>query len=109
VELAIPPGCQVPIGFKVRKLFEDGNYYNGEVISGSSTAFDKDLQIEVSCWRVKYVDDDEEEFSLEELNMWAVASITVTTGSNEDDDDEEDDDEDDGKQDISTSKRMRLT
>ena len=91
MELAIPPGCQVPIGFKVRKLFEDGNYYNGEVSSGPSTAFDKDRQIDVSCWRVKYVDGDEEEFSLEELNMWAVSSITVTTGSKEDDDDEDDD------------------
>ncbi|MGK3741044.1 MAG: hypothetical protein ACI90V_007894 [Bacillariaceae sp.] len=105
MELAIPPGCQVPIGFKVRKLFEDENYYDGQVISGPSTAFDKDQNKFMSCWRVKYVDDDEEEFSLEELNMWAVASIPVTTGSNED----ENEDDVDDKHDIPNSKRIKLT
>jgi hypothetical protein len=105
MELAIPPGCQVPIGFKVRKLFEDENYYDGQVISGPSTAFDKDQNKFMSCWRVKYVDDDEEEFSLEELNMWAVASIPVTTGNNQD----ENEDDVDDKQDIPNSKRIKLT
>jgi len=92
VAVALPPGCEVPIGFKVRKLFEDGNYYDGEVISGPSTVLDDETKKTVSCWSVKYTDDDEEEFSLEELNMWAVVAITTHTtttsvaGNNDDDD-----------------------
>lgn len=63
-------GRYVPKGFKVRKLFDDGKYYEGQVISGPSKAFDEEKRKTVLCWRVKYLDDDEEEFTLDELDLW---------------------------------------
>jgi hypothetical protein len=56
----------------VRKLFEDGNYYEGQVISGPSSAFDEEKGKMSLCWRVKYLDDDEEEFTVEELDLWGM-------------------------------------
>ena len=56
----------------MRKLFDDGNYYEGQVISGPSEAFDEEKGETVLCWRVKYVDDDEEEFTIDELNQWGI-------------------------------------
>jgi len=115
VELAIPLGCAVPIGFKVRKIFEDGNYYDGEVDSGPSTAFDNEVQKMVSCWSVKYTDGDEEEFSLEELNMWAVVAITAvttttdTTTSTTTSAAENNDDDDDSALEEPTAKRIKST
>jgi hypothetical protein len=65
-------GRDVPNGFRVRKIFEDGNYYEGQVISGPSRAFDEEKGKMVLCWRVKYLDDDEEEFTVEELDLWGM-------------------------------------
>jgi hypothetical protein len=62
----------VPTGYKVRKLFEDGNYYEGKVISGPNKAFDEEKGKMVLCWRVKYLDDDEEEFTIDELDHWGI-------------------------------------
>ena len=62
----------VPTGYKVRKLFEDGNYYEGKVISGPNKAFDEEKEKMVLCWRVKYLDDDEEEFTIDELDHWGI-------------------------------------
>ena len=59
------------------KLFEDGNYYEGQVISGPGTAFDEVKGKMVLCWKVKYVDDDEEEFNLEELKQWGVDNLQI--------------------------------
>ena len=67
----------IPKGFKVRKLFEDGNYYEGEVISGPSQAFDEDKGEMVFCWRIKYLDDDEEEMTSEDLDKWGVSSDQI--------------------------------
>jgi len=59
-------------GFKVRKLFEDGNHYEGQVMSGPSKVLEEESGRMVLCWRVKYEDDDEEEFTLEELEFWGL-------------------------------------
>lgn len=56
----------------MRKLFEDGNYYEGQVISGPSRAFDEEKGKMALCWRVKYLDDDDEEFTVEELDLWGM-------------------------------------
>lgn len=62
----------VPMGYKVRKLFEDGNYYEGEVVSEPSMVLDEEKGKEVRCWKVKYLDDDEEELNFDELDRWGV-------------------------------------
>ena len=67
----------IRMGFKVRKLFDDGNYYEGKVISGPNEAYDEDKGETVLCWRVKYVDDDEEEFTIDELNQWGIQKATI--------------------------------
>lgn len=65
----------------MRKLFDDGNYYEGQVISGPSEAFDEEKGETVLCWRVKYVDDDEEEFTIDELNQWRVQKLAADSFS----------------------------
>ncbi len=66
-------------GFKVRKLFDDGNYYEGKVISGPSEAYDEDKGETVLCWSVKYVDDDEEQLTIDELNLWGIQKLAADT------------------------------
>lgn len=76
-DVSVPPGFQAPIGYKIRKLFDDGDYYNGEVTSGPTTFFDEERQLSISVWMVRYEDDDQEEFTARELEKWSMKDTVV--------------------------------
>lgn len=76
-DVSVPPGFQAPIGYKIRKLFDDGDYYNGEVTSGPTTFFDEERQLAISVWMVRYEDDDQEEFTARELEKWSMKDTVV--------------------------------
>jgi hypothetical protein len=65
----VSPVPAVGIGMSIRKLFDDGMYYNGSVISGPYEVF-KETGQNVFAWRVRYEDGDEEDLEDEELQQW---------------------------------------
>jgi hypothetical protein len=72
-----------PIGFKVKKLFEDGNWYNGEVVSEPETVADGQR-----VWKILYEDGDSEDLNRDEILEVAVHHVQGNTEpeeSNEDD------------------------
>ena len=70
----------IPMGFKIRKEFDDGNYYEGTVISGPESVEGDEL-----CWRIRYEDGDEEDLFREEVLNWAVDTVEKAPSDGESD------------------------
>jgi hypothetical protein len=61
------------IGMPIRKKFDDGEYYQGRVVSGPSDAEDTDTGDIILNWQVIYEDGEMEDLTKEELQLWASA------------------------------------
>jgi hypothetical protein len=87
----------IPEGFRIRRKFDDGNFYIARVMSELKWLFDVDKDKQVLNRQVKYYADEQEEWlDEEELNKWAYSP------EDSDEDDEEEDEED-----ASTAKTKR--
>lgn len=59
------------IGMEIRKKFDDGEYYQGQVISGPTDVEDIDTGDVFLNWQVMYEDGQMEDLSKNELQLWA--------------------------------------
>ena len=58
----------IRVGMKIRKLFDDGNYYVGTVTAGPTLAVNPDTLMEESVWHVEYEDGDEEDMNSDQFS-----------------------------------------
>ena len=63
------------IGMTVKKLFNDEQFYYGEVITDASLVWDNNQRREVKAWTVKYSDGQEEDMYKEELQKWCCSDV----------------------------------
>jgi len=89
----------IPEGFRIRRKFDDGNFYIARVMSELKWLFDVDKEKQVLNRQVKYYADEQEEWlDEEELNKWAYSP------EDSDEDDGDDDDDEDEDEDVFTAK-----
>lgn len=73
------------IGSKVRRLFDDGNWYFARVMTKPKSVFDVDRKKGVLSRKIKYYADNQEEWADEDqLNDWAYNFHHPTTSSSKD-------------------------
>ena len=88
----------IPEGFRIRRKFNDGNFYIARVMPELKWLFDVDKDKQVLNRQVKYYADEQEEWlDEEELNKWAYSP----------EDSDEDDEDDDEEEDTFTAKTKR--
>ena len=63
------------IGMRVKKQFNDGKFYVGEVISDPSLVWDKNQRREIEAWTVKYSDGELEDMYKDELYKWRCSDV----------------------------------
>jgi hypothetical protein len=64
------PSNEPYIGMEIRKKFDDGEYYQGQVVSGPTDVEDISTGNIVLNWQVVYEDGQMEDLSRDEINLW---------------------------------------
>eukprot|EP00536_Pseudo-nitzschia_multiseries_P005631 jgi/Psemu1/190972/e_gw1.108.9.1 len=86
------PISEFRIGFTVRRLFDDGNWYTARVMTEPQYIFDEEKDKMILCRKVKYYADEQEEYADEDqLNDWAYDvgnDVTFTSDYSDDDSNE---------------------